>query len=105
MGGCLIHTWDFFLWVDVGSILGTSFYGWMFDPYLGLLFMGGCLIILGTSFYGWMFDPYLGLLFMGGCLIILGTSFYGWMFDPYLGLLFMGGCLIHTWDFFLWVDV
>ena len=42
---------------------------------------------------------------MGGCLIILGTSFYGWMFDPYLGLLFMGGCLIHTWDFFLWVDV
>ena len=44
MGGCWIHTWDFFLWVDVGSILGTSFYGWMFDPYLGLLFMGGCLI-------------------------------------------------------------
>ena len=36
MGGCWIHTWDFFLWVDVGSILGTSFYGWMLDPYLGL---------------------------------------------------------------------
>ena len=76
MGGCLIHTWDL-LWVDVLSILGT--YGWMFDPYLGLV-MGGCLI------HTW------DLLWVD-VLSILGT--YGWMFDPYSGLV-MDGCLIHT---------